>query len=205
MPSSSSPLLRAEQQEERVGAANPVSNSLLRRYLHNPYKSGRQKAKAFLSSKTQHWIILSLVGLDVLGIFADIIINLEQCRMPPDTPKYQTLSQVRESLAICGLVFSSMFVLELLISIWAFGLRYLNAPFHILDATVIVAGLAIDIVLHGEDAEVASLVVVLRLWRFLKIIEEFGVGAEEQMSALSKRLEDLEAENQELKSMLGRD
>ena len=52
--------------------------------------------------------------------------------------------------------------------------RYFSSPFHILDATVIVAGLTIDIWLHGVQAEVASLVVILRLWRVLKIIEEYA-------------------------------
>lgn len=48
--------------------------------------------------------------------------------------------------------------------------------------------------------EVASLVVILRLWRFFKIIEEFSVGAQEQMDGLQERIEALEMENQELKS-----
>lgn len=39
---------------------------------------------------------------------------------------------------------------------------------------MIVAGLTIDIWLHGVQAEVASLVVILRLWRVLKIIEEYA-------------------------------
>lgn len=43
------------------------------------------------------------------------------------------------------------------------------------------------------------MVVVLRLWRVFKIIEEFSSGAEEQMDALSERVEQLETENQNLK------
>lgn len=50
----------------------------------------------------------------------------------------------------------------------------------------------------------ASLVVVLRLWRFFKIIEEFSVGAEEQMDGLELRIEQLESENLDLKRELKR-
>lgn len=61
-----------------------------------------------------------------------------------------------------------------------------------------------DVLLHGVLEEVASLVVVLRLWRFFKIIEEFSVGAEEQMDGLELRIEQLETENGDLKRELKR-
>jgi hypothetical protein len=67
---------------------------------------------------------------------------------------------------------------------------------------VILAGFVTDVLLHGVLEEVASLVVILRLWRFFKIIEEFSVGAEEQMEGLNLRIEQLESENQDLKAEL---
>lgn len=106
---------------------------------------------------------------------------------------------MRDVLGIAGLVFSSVFMLELLLSVWAFGWRYFGSRFHCFDAAVIVAGFVTDVVLHGVLEEVASLVVVLRLWRFFKIIEEIGVGAEEQMEVLESRIGVLERENGELK------
>lgn len=59
-----------------------------------------------------------------------------------------------------------------------------------------------DVVLKGVLEEVGSLVVVLRLWRVFKIIEELSAGAEEQMEPLQERLEDLEKQNVELKSQI---
>lgn len=64
------------------------------------------------------------------------------------------------------------------------------------------AGFVTDVLLHGILEEVASLVIILRLWRFFKIIEEFSVGAEEQMEGLEMRIEQLESENQDLKREL---
>lgn len=64
------------------------------------------------------------------------------------------------------------------------------------------AGFVVDVLLHGILEEVASLVVVLRLWRFFKIIEEFSVGAQEQMDGLEMRIESLEVENRDLKDRL---
>lgn len=51
-------------------------------------------------------------------------------------------------------------------------------------------------------AEVGSLIVVLRLWRVFKIIEEFSVGAKEQIDALSDRIGELEMENGDLRKEL---
>lgn len=64
------------------------------------------------------------------------------------------------------------------------------------------AGFIVDVLLHGILEEVASLVIILRLWRFFKIIEEFSVGAEEQMDGLELRIEQLESENADLREEL---
>lgn len=40
--------------------------------------------------------------------------------------------------------------------------------------------------------------VVLRLWRVLKIIDELSAGAAEQMEPLTERIEELEERNKEL-------
>jgi len=57
----------------------------------------------------------------------------------------------------------------------------------------------IDVLLKGVLEEIASLVVVLRLWRVFKIIEELSAGAQEQMEGLQEKVETLERENRELK------
>ena len=82
------------------------------------------------------------------------------------------------------------------------GNRYFKSWFHCFDALVIIAGFIIDVCLKGILEEVGSIVVVLRLWRVFKIIEEFSAGAEEQMDTLSERIERLERENKELKKQL---
>jgi len=165
------------------------------------YNRSRQGLQDFLSSRTQHYFVLALVSLDLLGIFADIFIALYTCEQLGDSPDPR-FDEARIGLGIAGLVFSCLFMVELLMSIWAFGWRYFTSWFHCFDASVILAGFVVDVILHGIVEEIASLVVVLRLWRFFKIIEEFSVGAEEQMEGLELRLESLESENADLKKQL---
>lgn len=55
---------------------------------------------------------------------------------------------------------------------------------------------------RGVVEEVASLVIILRLWRFVKIIEELSVGASEQMEDLERKVEQLEEDNATLRDRL---
>lgn len=79
---------------------------------------------------------------------------------------------------------------------------YFTSKFHCFDAAVILAGFIVDVCLKGVLEEAGSIVIILRLWRVFKIIEEFSAGAEEQMGALSKRIERLEIENKRLEKEL---
>lgn len=44
--------------------------------------------------------------------------------------------------------------------------------------------------------------VILRLWRFVKIVEELSLGAGERMEEIQFKVEELEKENEELRSQL---
>jgi membrane protein implicated in regulation of membrane protease activity len=80
--------------------------------------------------------------------------------------------------------------------------RYFHSWFHCFDALVITAAFVLDVVLRGVTEEAASLIVVLRLWRVFKIIEELSVGAQEQVEELQVRIEDLEKGNRELEAKI---
>jgi hypothetical protein len=69
---------------------------------------------------------------------------------------------------------------------------------------VVVASFIVDILLHGTLEEAASLVVILRLWRVFKIIEELSVGASEQSEELERTIKKLENENGLLKKEIER-
>ncbi|KAJ4422502.1 hypothetical protein N0V82_002836 [Gnomoniopsis sp. IMI 355080] len=170
------------------------------RPLVSDYHRSQQRCQALLVSKQKHYFILALVALDVACLLTDILIALIDCdkRIKNDA----WVPEVREALERAGLVFSCLFLTELILCLWAFGFKYLNSWFHIFDALVIIVSFLVDVLTRGVVEEVASLVVILRLWRFVKIIEEMSVGASEQMEDLEMRIEQLEKENSDLKSEL---
>jgi voltage-gated hydrogen channel 1 len=120
--SSSQPLLHDQPtthyHPEANGNHNPSSSRRSRFKL--VYNGCKSQVSDFLSSRAQHWTVLGLVSFDLLGIFADIIINLYQCDEKDTSPVWD---DVREGLGIAGLVFSCLFMLELVLSVWAFGWR----------------------------------------------------------------------------------
>lgn len=73
--------------------------------------------------------------------------------------------------------------------------RYFRSWFHCFDAFIVIAGFITDVVLHGIIEEIASLIVVMRLWRVVKIVEELSVGAQEQTEDLEGKIEELRNDN----------
>ncbi|ROW10017.1 hypothetical protein VPNG_06542 [Cytospora leucostoma] len=164
------------------------------------YAHQRRKCRGLLISKQKHYLILALVALDVSCLLADIFIALIDCDKGIKNNGW--VPDVREGLEDAGLVFSCMFMLELIMCLWAFGFVYLRSWFHVFDALIIIASFLIDTLAHGTVEEVASLVIILRLWRFVKIINELSVGASERMEDIEMRAKQLEKENAELKREL---
>ncbi|GKU06344.1 unnamed protein product [Fusarium langsethiae] len=181
--------------------------SLNLQYWHSsPFRQGGWNARTaraatarFLSSKAGHYSVLALVSLDVLSMIADFILNLFKCEQGRKGSDWDLALEILGSI---GLVFSCLFVAELIACVWAFGWGYFNSWFHCFDAFIVVAGFVTDVALRGVIEEVASLIVVMRLWRVVKIIEELGLGAQEQTEELSERLDECKKENEVLRKQL---
>ncbi|KAJ3455360.1 hypothetical protein MRS44_013960 [Fusarium solani] len=125
-------------------------------------------------------------------MIADFILHLFKCEQAKSGPDWNLALNILGSVS---LVFSCLFMIELIASVWAFGWNYFKSWFHCFDAFIVVAGFITDVVLHGIIEEVASLIVVMRLWRVIKIIEELSVGAQERTEEMESRIDELRNEN----------
>ena len=83
----------------------------------------RKQTRRFLSSKYGHYAVLLLVSLDVSCIFADFLISLYICDHTCSKGKAvgKGLPEAQDALGIVSLIFSCLFMVELLASVWAFG------------------------------------------------------------------------------------
>lgn len=87
--------------------------------------SARQQIRRFFSSIYGHYAVLLLVSMDVGCIFADFLISLYICDQScgKGDSVGEGLPKAQDALGIVSLVFSCLFMLELLASIWAFGFK----------------------------------------------------------------------------------
>jgi hypothetical protein len=91
---------------------------------HDVVSRWRRKTRAFLSSRWGHYLVLLLVSVDVACIFADFMIELRTCELKQ---KHQRIDRgwttAQEALDVVSLMFSCLFMLELIAATLSFGLR----------------------------------------------------------------------------------
>ncbi|KPI41789.1 uncharacterized protein AB675_5608 [Cyphellophora attinorum] len=169
----------------------------------------RARLRTFFASKWGHYFVIILVSLDITCIFADFLLKLHVCEhtcsgKPDQGFDPKPWDQTEGVLSMLSLLFSSLFIAELVASVFAFGpgRYFLQSRFHVFDAVVIVVAFVVELLLRGPLEEVGGLVVVLRLWRVFKIIEEFSAGAADELEGVEERCKGLEEENEGLRKEL---
>jgi len=97
-----------------------------------------------------------------------------------------------------------LFLVEIPITSWAFGLRHYNpfggvpfASLHALDALIIVTTFTLEVILKGKERELAGLLIVFRLWRLVKLVGGVAVGAGELGEEGAKELAEVKVKLEE--------
>ncbi|KAI0394117.1 hypothetical protein F5Y17DRAFT_429491 [Xylariaceae sp. FL0594] len=188
--SDDTPLLAPQSNDDGDYSSREHSRS----YLHR----ARALTQRFFASRAKHWVILTLIILDVAGILADIFIALVTCELRREHEAW--VAPTRQFLKTFSLVMSCVFMLELGFSSVADGFGLFRNWFHCLDSFVIVVSFAVDLLEHGVAEDIASLIVVLRLWRFIKVVQEISVEQSEQTEALYRRIAELEKQVEDLEA-----
>ncbi|KAK7693636.1 hypothetical protein QCA50_003205 [Cerrena zonata] len=162
----------------------------------------RFRMAEFLESKPMHYTVLALVVIDSGCVLADLAYTVlsDSCTSPegPGAPLWlNVLSHI--SLAI-----TILFLIEIPLTLWSIGWEHYS-PFgdtphgglHLFDAFIIVTTFVLEIILRGKERELASLLIILRLWRLVKLVGGIAVGAgdlgEENVKALIETKQELES------------
>ena len=108
-PGEQQPLLHSQSSLDQQNSPGEVSS----------YDRRRKQCRDLLVSKQKHYLVLALVALDVSCLLADIFITLidSDSRIKNDA----WVPAVHEALEEAGLVFSCLFLVEMIASLWAFG------------------------------------------------------------------------------------
>ena len=123
------PLLREDRQAQRDAGHDQIHHRTLRFPLGGEDSyiyTTRTQTQRLLTSKFGHYAVLLLVSLDVSCIFADFLISLYVCEHScgKDEGLNKDLERAQGALGMVSLAFSCLFMVELLASVWAFGLQY---------------------------------------------------------------------------------
>jgi hypothetical protein len=82
----------------------------------------RRSLQGFLTSKWGHYSVITLVSLDIAGIFANFLISLHVCEHSGEKGfNKEAWIRTEDALDVLSLVFSCAFMLELCLSVWALG------------------------------------------------------------------------------------
>lgn len=105
--------------DARASSRPLLDNAAQRGSRWGHWSRWRRQSQHYLASKEKHYLILALVGLDVAAILTEILVSLVTCEM--GTQDEPWVDPVLEATKVGGLVISSLFLAELLATIWAFG------------------------------------------------------------------------------------
>jgi len=125
-----------------------------------------------------------MIVIDASCVLADLIYTF----LSPDcTPPHgEDAPAWLEVLAHISLAITTFFLIEIPLSIYAFGFTFYNplgpmthGALHLFDAIIIVTTFVLEVALKGREQELASLLIVFRLWRLVKLVGGVAVGVGE--------------------------
>ncbi|KAG5646682.1 hypothetical protein DXG03_002672 [Asterophora parasitica] len=152
----------------------PVASDERNAFIKDETMTWRARTRALLESPRFHIAVIVLIALDATCVLADLTYSLlsPECGKPPgDLPPWL------EVLAHISLVITSFFMVEIPLSLAVFGTSYYNpfgpvihAGLHLFDAAIIITTFVLEVALKGRERELAGLLIILRLWRLVKLV-----------------------------------
>lgn len=168
----------------------------------NPDLTWKERTGAILQSRRFHNAIFALIVIDCIIVIIELSFTLlTECRpirgfLFEEAYRPQWL----QVLLYISFAISCIFLLEIPPSLYAFGFRYYNpwsdvhhSTFHFFDALIIILNFAL-LFLSGPAQELVALIVLLRLWRLIKLLGGVASGVEAVNNTLQHRLETCEKE-----------
>ncbi|KAF9264787.1 hypothetical protein L218DRAFT_1076238 [Marasmius fiardii PR-910] len=166
----------------------------------------RERLATLLESGPFHKTVIALIIVDTACVLADLAYTLltPGCASPGSNgPAWL------EALSAVSLTISGFFLVEIPLTLYTFGLKHYDpfgdiphATLHLFDAFIILTTFVLEVVLKGRERELASLLIVLRLWRLIKLIGGVAVGAGEIGEGDAKELAETQRHLSDMRSQL---
>jgi len=164
---------------QRVQDVTPESVAGSSRYIHST--TLRDKLFNILNGHTFQVIVIALVVVDICIVIATLLVDL-QILIVPDSH----LEITYEVLHYTGLAILCLFVLEVMVKIYALQWKFFHHWWELFDAVVIIISFALDLAYHpGSNMEGNGfgLIIVLRLWRVVRVVNGIIVSSTSSLHA----------------------
>lgn len=166
-----------------------------RRNRSSALATWRRNTARVLESPGLHTFVITLITIDVACVLADLGYSfLSNGCIPPEGPESPTWLEV---LANISLAINTLFLIELPLALWSFGIKFFlpfsnvpHASFHLFDAVVVVTTVILEYILKGKERELAGLLITLRMWRLVKLVGGIAVGAGEVEEEVLEELDE---------------
>lgn len=192
------PLSKSEYQNDDHNDHDQEHNGDHDHKVNFPPKSWND-VRGILHHKNFHYLIIGLVILDLLLVFAELILALNtECKPDEDSFCESHLDGEKPEIVMAekALFYSSLsilcfFVLEILTSIAAFGISYLTDLVKLFDMIIVFGSLFMEIYFkvrhihfHGTNA-----LVILRIWKIVRAMHAVAHAIELKAEQKIHRLE----------------
>ncbi|GAA5870025.1 hypothetical protein JCM16303_001876 [Sporobolomyces ruberrimus] len=142
----------------------------------------RSRLTRILDSNSWHWTVIALSSLEFAISFSEIIHDYLEASNPCNCTGTCRESEIFEALEWVSLFITSLFLLEIPMDLVAFGFKFYTprgSPqwlLHIFDSIIVIGAFVLAFGSKGPLESVVSLLIVLRLWKILKLVLSLEVG-----------------------------
>ena len=131
------------------------------------FRTLRQRLNYILHTNKFQIIIVCFVILDCLLVIAELLLDMKIIRLTDHEGEMAPRVLHYSSVAVL-----SLFIIEIMVRIYAYRLDFFKHKMEMFDAVVVIASFVLDIVFRDNEGPEsgAGLLVVLRLWRVTRIL-----------------------------------
>jgi hypothetical protein len=134
-----------------------------------------------------------LIIFEIMLYFVEHILFLKECTSDQD----HTLENWEKALHYVSISVLALFVVEVSLKLYAFGLEYLYKPLNVFEFTIVYGGFLAEVLLPSIGGDIATLLIALRMIRLIRFAHAFQESFEREkdyeISLLNREIKELKA------------
>jgi Ion transport protein len=156
------------------------------------------------------WTLIGLIVLDLVIVMTELLLDCEVVVDKDDMSESQlhSVEVAEEVLHVLSVTILGLFLIEIILRMFAHGRHFFTSIGHLVDAAVVIASFVLELALSGAAKDVVGLLIVLRVWRLGRVIhagieitrEQYAL----QMTRVKRELDACRQHNADLRVELAR-